>query len=99
MSTGIKVIDCEGGIIRGMKASGLDVAIDLVNSHLIAIDDLKVSGNSISLEQFKRYRNKVSRNALCPCGSGVKIKKCRGFGKCPQVSAQITAPLQSEEQR
>jgi hypothetical protein len=30
------------------------------------------------LNPLQRYGGKV-RNALCPCGSGKKVKKCHGF--------------------
>ena len=45
----------------------------------IKIDSYNTDSESSSITNKKDYSNKnISRNALCPCGSGKKYKRCCG---------------------
>ena len=61
--------------------------------YLPPMDPLLCSGpgeDVLDTDNQRRYRVKTGRNALCPCGSGNKYKKCHG--KNPQqISARCAA--------
>jgi len=42
-------------------------------------------------------RNGVMRNAACPCGSGVKFKKCHGRGPNSQIVPELKRMLDATE--
>lgn len=53
------------------------------------------------MEEVKRLsRNRVGRNAPCPCGSGRKYKRCHGFSPSPPIPVkQVTEALAVAEAR
>lgn len=78
MVAAIKVFGATGCRIEDVGFVGFDVGIDLVDSPSAHFDNVNVSGNAESVDHLKLYGSKVGRNHLCPCGSGVKTKNCKG---------------------
>lgn len=78
MSTGIRITNSPGALVRNCTVVGHGIAVDLVDSQTVSINGLNASYNYRSSDHMKMYGSKVGRNDLCPCGSGLKIKKCKG---------------------
>ncbi|MFV3326740.1 YecA family protein [Pseudomonas sp. NY15372] len=72
MATGLLMINCNGTRVTDNDFGiGVDIAIDIYNSKNIYMDN-NSSRHASSAERF----SKVGRNEVCPCGSGLKYKKC-----------------------
>ena len=78
MATGIKIENSEGSIVNDVELVGFDTAIDLVGSNWVSLKGILVRPNTKSFEHLKLYGSKVGLNDICPCGSGVKFKNCKG---------------------
>lgn len=59
------------------KAYGVEMAIDLIKDDDQGFRYSGVNSGNIIISQGQAVQSvKVSRNELCPCGSGKKYKKC-----------------------
>lgn len=76
MSVWLKLSNCQGGTIRGHSGGEFDTSVELTNSRAIHFDDY-----SAEPKKFQGFGRKVQRNERCPCGSGIKYKKCHGVSK------------------
>lgn len=86
MATGLKIENSVRCTVNNVEFIGLDTAIDLVGSNWVSLNGILVSPNTNSFDHLKLYGNKVGRNDFCPCGSGVKLKNCKG---APSMSTGI----------
>lgn len=78
MTSGITLIDSPNSLIENCSFWGYDIGVDLVDTKAVTINGLQSVPRYHSSDHLKLYGSKVGRNHLCPCGSGVKVKKCKG---------------------
>lgn len=65
------------GIYRKMLADGVDVSDDkAVKKWMQKHPEVLQGGETVKVETVRREQPKVGRNEPCPCGSGLKYKKC-----------------------
>ncbi len=64
----LELARAEGKLIRNI-ARGDDFAVE---SHFNALEDRAKKHGFVEARRVK----KIGRNQVCPCGSGVKFKKC-----------------------
>ncbi|CRM94483.1 SEC-C motif [Pseudomonas sp. 22 E 5] len=77
MATALRLVG--GNVsIKDVGLHGFEVGLDLANCPSASLEDIDIGINSSSTNHLKLYGNKYGRNQLCPCGSGVKLKKCTG---------------------
>lgn len=78
MAAGIEISNFQDVVISNSTVVGHEIAVDLLNDKKVSIYGLNASCGYRSTDHMRLYGSKVGRNELCPCGSGVKIKKCKG---------------------
>jgi hypothetical protein len=74
----------EGGVtLRGRRVVGYGPSIVLFTAHKTGLTiagndsgDLAFEGPPNSLPEFVKARAPIGRNSKCPCGSGLKFKRC-----------------------
>jgi len=54
----------------------MNIMVDLIHQQRLAADVMPILAQEEA--EFETKLTKLGRNALCPCGSGLKIKKCHG---------------------
>lgn len=77
MFVGIRLKDSHNCRLINNDYKGLDVAIDLIDSSAI-LPDFRADLRRPSGDHLKLFGKVAGRNQPCPCGSGVKTKKCKG---------------------
>lgn len=78
MGTAISVVDCGSVSIKNVGVQGFEVGLGFTNCLHASLEGIHIDSNSNSTDHLKFYGAKLGRNKLCPCGSGVKLKKCIG---------------------
>ncbi|HHX8478540.1 TPA: SEC-C metal-binding domain-containing protein [Vibrio diabolicus] len=71
----------DGGAVymEGGKASYCDVGVDLNIEHHAKLVNVNIQNNNTGVNVRSKTDHgftKVGRNKPCPCGSGIKFKKC-----------------------
>lgn len=72
---GITYINSRSVQANGNTFTNCDTAMELYGCTEASIDELTV----ITRGSRSKHRTKVGRNQLCPCGSGIKYKRCNCF--------------------
>ncbi|MEX5591901.1 YecA family protein [Pseudomonas orientalis] len=70
---GLKIVGCHNNIYD-IQSYGYETGIDMVNSH----GNIFVGETILDTRQVNN--KKTGRNSPCPCGSGIKFKRCHGYG-------------------
>ncbi|MNC25648.1 hypothetical protein D3C75_737450 [compost metagenome] len=70
---GLKMVDCHNNTID-FQSSGFETGIDMKDSH----GNIFVGETVLDTRQTPN--KKTGRNSPCPCGSGIKFKRCHGYG-------------------
>ena len=80
MRKGIVMIGCKNGVVANNRIYGdFDVGIEIDNC-----ENINTYGNDINVGSHTQYHpsfpimKKIGRNEKCPCGSGLKYKRCCG---------------------
>lgn len=77
MVTGIRLTNCKNCTFEVVYGEGITNAVNMTDSKGIHFPSFDAGFESAKDHQ-KLYANRVGRNELCPCGSGIKSKKCSG---------------------
>lgn len=81
MAVGAKFTNAENCGLINVEFRGFDIAAELIDSSSISLQEFRSDPGITSQDHLKRYRKFAGRNQLCPCGSGVKTKKCKGTSR------------------
>lgn len=69
---GIELEWCFDASITNVRVDGLDAAVAIYGCPNVRLDNIEANLG----KNRKKFGRKVGRNEICPCGSGLKFKKC-----------------------